>query len=111
YAPDKVESWPLRAEVDLITHDGDGVELANAELAARAEQRFAAHGFEVVRNRTYSLHPSTLAFELAGRYPGRTLCFELRRDLLLDAFVPFVELIPVAAKVARAAAPVVEALS
>lgn len=110
YAPDRIETWPLRAEVDLITHDGNGQELADAELAGRTEQAFAAAGFQVVRNGTYSLHPSTLAFEFAQQYPKQTLCFELRRDLLLPAFVPFVELHTDPEAVRRAAQPLVAAL-
>jgi len=110
YAPDKVETWPLRPQVDLITHDDDGGELANPALAREAERRFAAHGFQAVRNDTYKLHPSTLAFAFARRFPARTLCFEVRRDLLLEEFVPFVELSPRAELVERAAAPMVEAL-
>jgi len=111
YAPEVVETWPLRPEVDLITHDEGGNELADAALAQALERRFAAHGFETKRNDTYQLHPATLAFDFARRSPGRTLCLELRRDLLLDAFVPFVELVPLQEKVDRAAAPIVEALS
>jgi len=110
YAPDKVETWPLRPQVDLITHDDDGEELAHPALAREAERRFAAHGFQAVRNDTYKLHPSTLAFAFARRFPARTLCFEVRRDLLLEEFVPFVELSPRAELVERAAAPMVEAL-
>lgn len=111
YAPGTLETWPLRPEVDLITHDGAAEELANAALADAVELNYVDAGFEVMRNGTYHLHASTLAHGFAQRYPGRTLCFELRRDLLLEAFVPFVELEPVADKVQRAAAPVVEALS
>ncbi len=111
YAPGALETWPLRPEVDLITRDGAGEELANAALADAAELQFVDAGFEVMRNGTYHLHASTLAHRFARRFPGRTLCFELRRDLLLDAFVPFVELIPREDKVARAAAPVVASLA
>jgi hypothetical protein len=111
YAPGKVETWPLRPEVDLITHDDDGRELAHALLARATEQRFVEAGFQAVRNDTYKLHPSTLAFDFARRFPGRTLCFELRRDLLLREFVPFVELVPVADHVDRAATPIVTALT
>jgi len=110
YAQDRIESWPLRAEVDLITHDPDGRELADAALARRAEAECVAGGIQAVRNDTYSLHPSTLAFEFAERYPGKTLCFEVRRDLLLAEFVPFVELQPTESSVARVAAPFVAAL-
>lgn len=110
YAPDRIESWPLRAEVDLITHDPDGGELADPVLSQRAEQAWTDAGLQVVRNQTYALHPSTMAFEFANRYPQQILCFEVRRDLLLDAFVPFVELHPTAKAVQRVAAPLAAAL-
>lgn len=110
YAPDRIETWPLRAEVDLITHDSDGHEWADAELARRTAHAFEVAGFQAVRNDTYSLHPSTLAFEFAQQYPQQTLCFELRRDLLLPAFVPFVELHPDPQAVHRAAQPLVTAI-
>ena len=111
YAPGKLETWPLRPQVDLITHDDAGEELANAALSGAVERRLVDAGFEVARNDTYALHPSTAAFDLARRFPGRTLCFEVRRDLLLEAFMPFVELRPREDQVLRAAAPVVAALS
>jgi hypothetical protein len=38
------------------------------------------------------------------------LCLEVRRDLLLREFTPFVELIPEPAAVARAAAPLANAV-
>lgn len=111
YDPERIESWPLRAEVDLITHDAEGRELADKELARGAEREFRAHGLQVARNGTYSLHPSTLAFAFAQQYPGATLCFEVRRDLLLDHFVPFVELLTSKDHVARAALPMILALT
>ena len=111
YDPQRIESWPLRAEVDLITHDAGGRELADKELARRVERELRAQGLQVARNGTYSLHPSTLAFAFAQQYPGATLCFEVRRDLLLDRFVPFVELLASEQNVARAALPIITALT
>lgn len=110
YAPGRLEQWPLRSPVDLITHDPDGRELAAAALAARAAAEFAAAGFAVARNQAYSLHPVTLAHEFATRYHDRTLCLEVRRDLLVGDFTPFVELIPADDRVDRAAAPLANAL-
>jgi hypothetical protein len=109
YAPDRIGSWPLRPGVDLITHDPDGRELAAPDLARRAAAEFAAAGFEVARNATYALHPITLAHAFALQRPGDTLCLEVRRDLLLPEFVPFVELRPEPAKVERAAQPLAAA--
>lgn len=110
YAADRIGSWRLRPAIDLITHDPDGRELASPRLAARAEAELTAAGFEVERNGAYSLHPITLAHEFAARHPGATLCFEVRRDLLVPAFTPFREMIPDAARVARAAQPLAGAV-
>ncbi len=111
YAPDRVGSWPLRPAVDLITHDPDGRELAATELAQCTQAEFTAAGFEVARNSTYALHPITLAHAFASQRPQATLCLEVRRDLLLREFVPFVELLPDPAAVDRAAAPLAAAVS
>lgn len=110
YAADRIGSWPLRPAVDLITHDPDGRELAAPALAARAAAEFTAAGFEVERNGAYSLHPATLAHEFATRFPAATLCFEVRRDLLVPAFTPFLEMVPDPQRVARAAAPLAGAV-
>lgn len=110
YAPAEVERWPLRAEVDLITTTPEGRTLADAPLAARAQQRFEALGLRVARNEAYALHPSTLAHEMAERHPGRTLCFEVRRDLLVPVFTPFVPLHTDPARVERIARALAEAL-
>ncbi|MCR9248179.1 MAG: hypothetical protein NXI31_24375 [bacterium] len=99
HAYERPEDWPLRAEFDLITHDPDGRGLAHAALAAQVGENLRAIGRQVESNGVYSLHPSTLAHEFAAAYPGRTLCFEARRDLLVAEFVPFVELEVAAAKV------------
>lgn len=110
YAADRIGTWPLRPAVDLITHDPDGRELASAGLAARAEAELTAAGFEVERNGAYSLHPVTLAHEFAARHPGTTLCFEVRRDLLVPDFTPFREMLPEPARIARAASPLAGAV-
>jgi hypothetical protein len=111
YEPGRLESWPLRPEIDLITADPEGVELAQPELAARAAAEFTAAGFGVSRNTAYPLHPVTLAHELAAQRPASALCLEVRRDLLVREFVPFVELATDALRVARAAAPLARALA
>jgi hypothetical protein len=110
YAADRVGIWPMRAAVDLITHDPDGRELASPRLASAAQAEFLAAGFEVARNDTYSLHPVTQAHVFATRYPAQTLCLELRRDLLVPEFTPFREMIPDPARVRRAAQPLAAAV-
>ena len=109
YRPERIGSWPLRAPVDLITVDPEGQELAAVEVARVAEREFVAAGMRVERNGAYNLHPITLAHSFAVRYPGQTLCLEVRRDLLVPDFVPFVELTVDPAKVEPAARPLTTA--
>lgn len=111
YAPERLETWPLRSPVDLIVDDLEGTRLADPDLVERLRVGFAAAGFGVVQNGAYALHPATLASALARRYPGRTLCLELRRDLLVPAFTPFQEMHVDPAKVDRLAAPLAAALA
>jgi N-formylglutamate amidohydrolase len=110
YAPERLSSWPLRAPVDLIVDTPEGERRAEPALVERVRASFTAAGFEVVLNGAYALHPGTLAGMLAARHPGRTLCLELRRDLLVPEFTPFREMHVDAAKVARLAAPLAAAL-
>jgi hypothetical protein len=109
YAADRIGSWPLRPGVDLITRDPDGVELASRPMAARAQVEFQLAGFDVQQNASYPLHPATLAHHFAVQRPEATLCLEVRRDLLVPEFTPFVELQPDPARVARAAGPLAAA--
>ena len=103
YAPDRLAQWPLRPEVDLITHGGDGLRLASAALIEHCAASFRAAGYAVASNGTYHLHEATLAHAHARRHPERTLCLELRRDLLARAFTPFAEMAIDGEKVERAA--------
>ncbi|MBK8098188.1 MAG: hypothetical protein IPK26_13835 [Planctomycetes bacterium] len=105
YANDKVGSWALRAPVDLIADDPDGRRLASPVLFEQARSAFVAAGFEVAVDGAYHLHPITLAHEFAVRHAERTLCLELRRDLLVPEFTPFQEMFVDLAKVDAAAAP------
>jgi N-formylglutamate amidohydrolase len=111
YAADRIGTWALRPEVDLILRDPDGQLLASPELARRAAAGFRGAGFEVAENATYPLHPITLAHAFAAQRRDATLCLEVRRDLLVPEFVPFQELHADAAKVERAAAPLAAALA
>jgi hypothetical protein len=110
YAPAQIEHWPLRHPVDLITRGPAGDLLASERLSRRARAAFERAGLEVGENAGYSLHPSTAAHALALRHPGRTLCLELRRDLLAHEFTPFREMTIDPAKVERLATPLAEAL-
>jgi hypothetical protein len=105
--PRKWASLPLRPEIDLITRTPDGElnTLANAE-----EFLFGAYcplGIEVTFSHTYTLHPVTMGARWATAHPDRALCLEVRRDLLVEKWLPFEEMVvdPVAVK--RMAGPLV----
>lgn len=110
YAPERIANWPLRPEVDLICSDPEGRMLASEALAAGFERELGAAGFGVARNASYALHPVTLANRIAGRFPGQTLCFEVRRDLLVEPWTPFAEMRADATRIERIAAPIARAL-
>jgi hypothetical protein len=102
-APDRHDTWPLRAEVDLLTRDGEGRSFAPEGLEERLLAEFAAAGFEAKANATYNLHPSTLAHEWSTSWPGRVLCLEVRRDALVEQWLPFDEMRVVPDKCERVA--------
>lgn len=104
YQPEALAKWPLRAELDLITEDPDGKPLASPQLQQLVATASRRHGLQVEHNAAYALHPVTLAHAFASRFPRSTLCFEVRRDLLVAEFTPFAEMAADAAKVARVAA-------
>lgn len=103
YEPERLAGWPLRPEVDLIALARDGERLAGAAILANCTQRFREAGYEVTLATTYHLHEVTLAHAMARRHQERTLCLELRRDLLARSFTPFAEMEIAPEKVERAA--------
>lgn len=111
YAPEKVESWPLRAEVDLIADTPEGERLASPELVSRARAAYERAGFGVAMNAAYPLHPATLVHAFAKEHRASTLCLELRRDLLVERWTPFEAMSADPAKVDRAARPLAESVA
>jgi hypothetical protein len=111
YLPGAYEQWPLRAEIDLITTPPDGARLADEALADRVESACRGAGFGVSRNGAYALHQSSMAWLYASRHAGRTLCLEMRRDLLVREFTPFSEMETDPAKTARIASALAVALA
>jgi predicted N-formylglutamate amidohydrolase len=103
YLPDRVEHWPLRPEVDLIGRAPDGSFCADPAQTDRLAAAFEKIGLSMKISATYPLHPSTMAYHHAMRYPGQTLCLEIRRDLLAEPFDPFVQMVIGSDKVARLA--------
>jgi predicted N-formylglutamate amidohydrolase len=110
YRPGTIERHPLRPEVDLIARDPEGRFLVDEALVERVRAHLRRAGFACAVNGAYPLHPSTMAWMHASRFPGRTLCFEVRRDLLAREFTPFAAMEIDPAKADRVAAPLVEAL-
>lgn len=110
YRPEVVGTWALRPPVDLIARDPDGALLASPRLVEEVERAFVAAGHVPAHQEAYSLMPGTLANVFATRHPGRTLCLELRRDLLVREFTPFAEMLPDPQRVAAMAAPLARAV-
>lgn len=110
YAPDVEPTWPLRPEVDLIVRDPDGNLRAPEALVDGIERALAGVGLTAARSATYPLHPSTTAYRHVTRWPDRTLCLEVRRDLLAEPFSPFEEMVVPRARAERIAAPIAAAL-
>lgn len=110
YQPEVEPTWPLRPEIDLIGRDLDGSSHLPPAVAEAVKSGMAAEGVTVGGGETYPMHPSTLAWDHATAWPGRTLCMEVRRDLVAEPFDPFTEMRIGEAKVARLAGPLAEAL-
>lgn len=106
YSPELRDSWPLRAEIDLITRTPEGERRCPAGAVEALVEGFAAAGLGVHEGDTYTLHPATRAATLSERHPGRLLCFEARRDLVVEAWTPFAEMQADQEKVQRLAGPV-----
>src|SRR5262249_28983027 len=110
YAPERLESWPLRSPVDLIVDTPEGERLADVGLVERGRESVASAGFAVAFTAAYGLVPATFATLLARRHLGQTLCLELRRDLLVPEFTPFQEMSVDPEKVDRVAAALASAI-
>ncbi|MDP2308548.1 MAG: hypothetical protein Q8P18_21185 [Pseudomonadota bacterium] len=110
YRPDTVDTWPLRPPVDAIGRSLEGVSMVDEGLLTDLCGGYGAIGLEVADGRTYPLHPSTWGFHHGARWPGRTLCVEIRRDLLADPWDPFVEMVISKDKTSRMAGPLAVAL-
>ncbi|MCC6621793.1 MAG: hypothetical protein IT385_11095 [Deltaproteobacteria bacterium] len=114
YAPGVVETWPLRPELDVIARAGagaDAVSHAPPVLLSALRLAYGRIGMQVGESATYGLHPSTLGWEHVLALPGRAVCIELRRDLFVERFEPFVEAAIDPARVDALAEPLVAALA
>jgi hypothetical protein len=89
YAPGKIESCELRPEIDFIHKTPDGTQLVDPAAMHMLSDELEAAGFQVSDGVSYPLHPSTAAFHHAQKFKGRTICVEVRRDLLVQEWLPF----------------------
>lgn len=110
YAPGVVETWPLRPELDVIALGPDGTVHAPPAVVMALRDELGAAGMALGDSHAYSLHPSTMGYEHVTRRPGRGLCLEVRRDLFVERFEPFVEAAISPAKVTALADPIARAL-
>jgi hypothetical protein len=83
HEPQRYETWPVRAELDLLTRDGEGTLWAPEGLEEDLLAAFASAGYSPRANDTYYLHPATLGHRWCVQYPGQLVCLEVRRDLLV----------------------------
>jgi hypothetical protein len=109
YAPNVEPTWPLRPEVDVIHRDLEGKAHAPPRALEALRRHLGGVGITLADGETYPLHPSTLAWDLVHRFAGRTLCVEVRRDLLAAPFSPFSEMAISATQVERLAEPLARA--
>lgn len=109
-APERESTWPLRADVDLLTRDGDKQEWSPPGIEEKLLTAFRAAGLEPKANNTYYLHPSSLGHTWATMYRGQVLCLEVRRDHLVERWMPFEEMNTVPEKAERFARVLAPAL-
>jgi len=110
YAPEVFTTWPARPEMDVIGRGPDGTLHAPAMVVDALRAELESDGMTLGDSHTYRLHPSTLGWDHAMRLPGRSLCLEVRRDLFVEHFEPFVEARIDPVHTARLAEPVTRAL-
>lgn len=110
YAPERLSEWPLRAEVDLLTREEDGTLLAPPGVEERLLKAFSEAGLSAVANETFFLHPATLGHGWSAAHPGQVTCLEIRRDLVVEEWLPFVEKKPCRERIERVSGVLAPAL-
>ncbi len=105
WAPGVAETWPLRPEVDLITETPEGQYMAPPGIGAALTAALAQQGLTAVEGGTYTLHPATRGATLSAHHPGRLLCLEVRRDLIVTQWTPFSPMVCDPVAVQRIAEP------
>jgi hypothetical protein len=110
HAPEVRKTLAVRPEIDLLTLDAERVRHAPEGLVDALLQKLTTVGFSPTEASTYTLHPSTQLWRFVAAHPGQVFALEVRRDLLVEAYEPTDAMLVDAAKVARVAAPIAEAI-
>lgn len=110
WAPDRVETWPLRPAFDVISRALDGTSYTPLAVVDVLRTQLGRQNWEVADSATYPMHPSTMAWTHVQRRPARTLCLEARRDLLVRRWDPFSAMEDDPARLAPIATALAEAL-
>ena len=110
HRPEVIPTLPVRPEVDLLTRTRDGVRLAPEGMVEDLIAGFAAEGLTATEGRAYQLAPSTQTWRFATRHPGRVLCLEVRRDLLVERYTALTAMEVRPESLERIAAPLAGAI-
>ncbi|MCS6857087.1 MAG: hypothetical protein NZM37_05200, partial [Sandaracinaceae bacterium] len=86
HRPERRNRLPVRPEIDLLTRQADGARIVEDQLVEALREKLEQAGFNVTESAVYRLVPGTQAWKHASRFPGRVLCLEVRRDLLVESY-------------------------
>ncbi len=110
YTPEVYKRWRQRPDIDVICESTDGSALSSPELVNLILDGYRGLGLEVGASRTYRLHPTTMGYQYASRFPGKVICVELSRELVANPFTPLCESPLCQAKIERLAKPLARSL-
>ena len=78
--------------MDFIHQTPNGESLDHTVLRQNMTTHLEAAGLCVAQGDSYQLHPATTAYGWSEKYRSKTVCIEVRRDLLMQQFEPFAEM-------------------
>ncbi len=110
YTPEVYKRWRRRPDIDVICESTDGSALSSPELVNLILDGYRGLGLEVGASATYRLHPTTMGYQYASRFPGKVICVELSRELVAKPFTPLCESPLCEAKIEHLAKPLARSL-
>ena len=93
YSPEQYKKWSVRPQVDFIHQTPNNEILSHDFLRNNMTKHLERSGYRVAQGESYKLHPATTGYSWAKKYKQKTVCIELRRDLLVEHFEPFSEMV------------------